>query len=56
MRAGETPSALAFRWASSRRALGTVTGQLLVTAPVAILAAAQYFTTINTPMPPAPAK
>ncbi|WP_431956877.1 hypothetical protein [Nocardia lijiangensis] len=37
-------------------ALGTVTGQLLVTAPVAILAAAQYFTTINTPMPPAPAK
>ncbi|TQM26307.1 hypothetical protein FB390_6493 [Nocardia bhagyanarayanae] len=37
-------------------ALGTVTGQLLVTAPVAILAAAQYFTTINSPMPPAPAK
>ncbi|MGY0499314.1 hypothetical protein ACWZHB_12575 [Nocardia sp. FBN12] len=37
-------------------ALGTVTGQLLVTAPVAILAAAQYFTTINSPMPSAPAK
>ncbi|MEV0033997.1 hypothetical protein [Nocardia sp. NPDC050793] len=37
-------------------ALGTVTGQLLVTAPVAIMAAAQYFTTINSPMPPAPAK
>jgi hypothetical protein len=36
-------------------ALGTLAGQLLVTAPVAILAAAQYFTTINEPMP-APAK
>ncbi|MEV0033463.1 hypothetical protein [Nocardia sp. NPDC050793] len=32
-------------------ALGTVAGQLLVTAPVAVLAAAQYFTTINTPFP-----
>ncbi|OXR47546.1 hypothetical protein B7C42_00671 [Nocardia cerradoensis] len=30
-------------------ALGTLIGQLLVTAPVAILAAAQYFTTINQP-------
>ncbi|MCU1648782.1 MAG: hypothetical protein JWN03_9057 [Nocardia sp.] len=29
--------------------LGTLAGQLLVTAPVAILAAAQYFTTINQP-------
>ncbi|MFD7842827.1 hypothetical protein ACFV4K_07830 [Nocardia sp. NPDC059764] len=29
--------------------LGTIAGQLLVTAPVAILAAGQYFTTINTP-------
>ncbi len=28
-------------------ALGTVAGQLLVTGPVAIMAAAQYFTTIN---------
>ncbi|WP_431955394.1 hypothetical protein [Nocardia lijiangensis] len=32
-------------------ALGTVAGQLLVTAPVAVLAASQYFTTINTPFP-----
>lgn len=32
-------------------ALGTLAGQILVTAPVAILAAAQYFTTINSPMP-----
>ncbi|WP_280269517.1 hypothetical protein [Nocardia wallacei] len=37
-------------------ALGTLAGQILVTAPVAIMAAAQYFTTINQPMPPAPAK
>ncbi|WP_405133012.1 hypothetical protein [Nocardia sp. NBC_01388] len=29
--------------------LGTLAGQLFVTAPVAILAAAQYFTTINQP-------
>ncbi|MRH85975.1 hypothetical protein GFY24_00585 [Nocardia sp. SYP-A9097] len=29
--------------------LGTVAGQIFVTAPVAILAAAQYFTTINQP-------
>ncbi|MBF6173376.1 hypothetical protein [Nocardia blacklockiae] len=35
-------------------ALGTLAGQLLVTAPVAILAAAQYFTTINQPFTPAP--
>ncbi|WP_067687627.1 hypothetical protein [Nocardia jejuensis] len=35
--------------------LGTVAGQILVTAPVAILAAAQYFTTINQPFV-APAK
>ncbi len=32
-------------------ALGTVAGQLLVTAPVAVLAAAQYFTTITAPFP-----
>ncbi|MEV5647373.1 hypothetical protein AB0L57_03890 [Nocardia sp. NPDC052254] len=32
-------------------ALGTLAGQLLVTAPVAIMAAVQYFTTINAPMP-----
>ncbi|MFE7721883.1 hypothetical protein ACFU44_22885 [Nocardia rhizosphaerihabitans] len=32
-------------------ALGTLAGQLLVTAPVAILAAVQYFTTINQPAP-----
>ncbi|MFF0457758.1 hypothetical protein [Nocardia africana] len=36
-------------------ALGTLAGQLLVTAPVAILAAVQYFTTINQPFTP-PAK
>ncbi|MGV9674530.1 hypothetical protein ACWDSJ_04545 [Nocardia sp. NPDC003482] len=33
-------------------ALGTLVGQLLVTAPVAILAANQYFTTINQPFEP----
>ncbi|WP_181721778.1 hypothetical protein [Nocardia gipuzkoensis] len=32
-------------------ALGTVAGQILVTAPVAIGAAIQYFTTINAPYP-----
>ncbi|MEU6184443.1 hypothetical protein [Nocardia sp. NPDC047038] len=37
-------------------ALGTLVGQLLVTAPVAILAASQYFTTINQPFNPAPTK
>ena len=36
-------------------ALGTLAGQLLVTAPVAILAAIQYFTTVNQPFNP-PAK
>lgn len=36
-------------------AVGTLLGQLLVTAPVVIMAAVQYFTTINSPMP-APAK
>ncbi|MRH88009.1 hypothetical protein GFY24_11220 [Nocardia sp. SYP-A9097] len=35
--------------------LGTIAGQVFVTAPVAILAAAQYFTTINQPFN-APAK
>ncbi|MQY17141.1 hypothetical protein [Nocardia macrotermitis] len=34
-------------------ALGTLAGQLLITAPVAIAAAAQYFTTINQPFTPA---
>lgn len=34
-------------------ALGTLAGQLLVTAPVAVLAAIQYFTTINAPFTPA---
>ncbi|QLY33027.1 hypothetical protein [Nocardia huaxiensis] len=33
--------------------LGTLLGQIFVTAPVAILAAAQYFTTINQPFTPA---
>ncbi|WP_454195724.1 hypothetical protein [Nocardia sp. Marseille-Q1738] len=37
-------------------ALGTVAGQILVTAPVAIGAAIQYFTTINSPMPGKPAE
>ncbi|MEV6139101.1 hypothetical protein AB0L63_24160 [Nocardia sp. NPDC051990] len=36
-------------------ALRTLAGQILVTAPVAIMAAVQYFTTINSPMP-TPAK
>ncbi|MGW4126011.1 hypothetical protein [Nocardia sp. NPDC004711] len=31
--------------------LGTLAGQLFVTTPAAILAAAQYFTTINQPIP-----
>ncbi|WP_067531849.1 hypothetical protein [Nocardia crassostreae] len=35
--------------------LGTLAGQVFVTAPVAILAAVQYFTTINQPFTP-PAK
>lgn len=37
-------------------ALGTVAGQLFVTAPIAIMAAVQYFTTINQPLVPVPAK
>ncbi|MEV5649876.1 hypothetical protein AB0L57_16665 [Nocardia sp. NPDC052254] len=32
-------------------AVGTLAGQLLVTAPVAVMAAVQYFTTTNAPMP-----
>ncbi|MGV9409843.1 hypothetical protein ACWDOP_08015 [Nocardia sp. NPDC003693] len=32
--------------------LGTLAGQILITAPVAILAAVQYFTTINQPFTP----
>ncbi|MFD6353100.1 hypothetical protein [Nocardia tengchongensis] len=35
--------------------LGTIAGQLLITAPVAIAAAIQYFTTINQPHIAAPA-
>ncbi|WP_051178992.1 hypothetical protein [Nocardia concava] len=31
--------------------LGTIAGQILITAPVTILAAIQYFTTINSPLP-----
>ncbi|MEV0461345.1 hypothetical protein AB0I30_07720 [Nocardia tengchongensis] len=31
--------------------LGTIAGTLLVSAPIAVLAAAQYFTTINAPSP-----
>ncbi len=38
-------------------ALGTLAGTILVAAPVAVMAAAQYFTTINEPAPkPKPAK
>ncbi|WP_067663141.1 hypothetical protein [Nocardia miyunensis] len=37
-------------------ALGTVAGQLFVTAPIAIAAAIQYLTTINSPMPARPAQ
>ncbi|WP_330181003.1 hypothetical protein OHB26_32125 [Nocardia sp. NBC_01503] len=38
-------------------ALGTLAGTLLIAAPVAIMAAVQYFTTINQPAPkPQPAK
>ncbi|MEU2030424.1 hypothetical protein [Nocardia amamiensis] len=37
-------------------ALGTVAGQILVTAPVAIGAAIQYFSTVNSPMPSKPAE
>ncbi|MBF4998142.1 hypothetical protein IRT45_13370, partial [Nocardia sp. BSTN01] len=36
--------------------LGVLAGQLLVTAPVAIGAAIQYFATINAPFKPAPSK
>ncbi|MBL1074851.1 hypothetical protein JK358_10650 [Nocardia sp. 2] len=39
--------------ASTLGFLGTLLGQVFVTAPVAILAAAQYFTTINQPFTPA---
>ncbi len=35
-------------------ALGTLAGQLLVAAPVAVMAAVQYFTTINQPFPAKP--
>lgn len=34
-------------------ALGTLAGQLLITAPVAVMAAVQYFTTLNQPFNPA---
>ncbi|MFE1595838.1 hypothetical protein [Nocardia sp. NPDC058705] len=36
--------------------LGALAGQLFIAAPVAIMAAAQYFTTINSPMPAPAAK
>lgn len=35
-------------------ALGTVAGQIFVAAPIAVMAAVQYFTTINEPMPSRP--
>ncbi len=38
-------------------ALGTLAGTLLITAPVAVMAAVQYFTTVNQPAPkPQPAR
>ncbi|GAB4588014.1 hypothetical protein [Nocardia sp. IFM 10818] len=48
---GAGPLAGCLIGASSLGFLGTLAGQIFVTAPVAILAAAQYFTTINSPMP-----
>ncbi|MFF2555378.1 hypothetical protein ACFVUS_30540 [Nocardia sp. NPDC058058] len=42
--------------AAAMGALGAVGGMILITAPVAIAAAVQYFTTINEPFTPAPAK
>ncbi|MFB7723175.1 hypothetical protein [Nocardia sp. NPDC056100] len=42
--------------AAAMGALGAIAGMILVTAPVAIAAAVQYFTTINEPFTPAPAK
>lgn len=42
--------------AAALGALGTLVGTLLVTAPVMLAAAAQYFTTVNAPLPaPRPA-
>ncbi|MRH90114.1 hypothetical protein GFY24_22165 [Nocardia sp. SYP-A9097] len=37
--------------AAAMAAIGTLAGALLVTGPVALAAAAQYFTTINSPLP-----
>ncbi|WP_405490663.1 hypothetical protein [Nocardia sp. NBC_00511] len=42
--------------AAAMGALGAIGGMILVTAPVAIAAAVQYFTTINQPFTPAPTK
>ncbi|MFE3190606.1 hypothetical protein ACFXHA_16455 [Nocardia sp. NPDC059240] len=42
--------------AAAMGALGAIAGMILVTAPVAIAAAVQYFTTINQPFVPAPTK
>ncbi|MGX1811597.1 hypothetical protein ACWIGI_38225 [Nocardia sp. NPDC055321] len=52
---GAGPLAGCLIGASTVGFLGTLIGQVFVTAPVAILAAAQYFTTINQPFA-APAK
>ncbi|WP_433657686.1 hypothetical protein ACQPW1_38720 [Nocardia sp. CA-128927] len=41
--------------AAAMGALGTIAGQIFITAPVAIGAVIQYFTTINQPFTPAPA-
>ncbi|MFI1920199.1 hypothetical protein [Nocardia sp. NPDC020380] len=42
--------------AAAMAPLGAIAGAIAVTAPVAIAAAIQYFTTINAPFNPAPAK
>ncbi|MFD7844620.1 hypothetical protein ACFV4K_16985 [Nocardia sp. NPDC059764] len=54
---GVGPLAGCFIGASTVGFLGTIAGNLFITAPVAIAAAIQYFTTINGPhIAPAPAK
>ncbi len=50
---GAGPLAGCLIGASSLGFLGTLAGQVFFTAPVAILAAAQYFSTINQPFTPA---
>ncbi|MFI6870826.1 hypothetical protein [Nocardia sp. NPDC050406] len=49
---GSGPLAGCLAGAAAFGFLGTLAGQIFVTAPVAIAAAVQYFTTVNTPLPP----